>query len=316
MKLQEAFETNNKMIKKIVLGILLFTSVTFYGQQEPQYTQYMYNTSMINPAYSGSKGNTNIFGLYRAQWVGLDGAPATANIAMHKPIDGTKLGYGISILNDKIGPSSETQIAADLSYTIFLNKDNRLAFGMKVAGNLLNIDYTKLNQYTPGELILQNNITDRFSPNIGAGIYYYNQKSYLGLSVPMLLDTKRYDDVVNSTVNQRYHLYLMGGKVFDLNYFIKFKPAFVTKVVGGAPLQVDLSGNFLISEKFTLGVGYRWSASLSAMAGFQLSEKVFVGYGYDRETTNLLNYNSGSHEFFLQFDLFSKNQKVDSPRFF
>jgi type IX secretion system PorP/SprF family membrane protein len=316
MKLQESLETNIKMTKKVFLAMLLFVSITFYGQQEPQYTQYMYNTSMINPAYSGSKGNMNLFGLYRAQWVGLDGAPTTANIAMHKPIDGTSLGYGVSVLNDRIGPSDETQFSADLSYTIFFNKNNRLAFGLKVAGSLLNIDYTKLNQYTSGEGILQNNVTNRFSPNIGTGVYYYNQTSYLGLSVPMLLDTKRYDDIANSSVNQRYHVYLMGGKVYDLDYNLKFKPAFVAKAVSGAPLQVDVSGNFMFNEKFTVGLGYRWSASISAMAGFQISKTAFVGYGYDRETTKLSSYNSGSHELFLLFDLFGKTQKVDSPRFF
>lgn len=316
MKLQESLEKNNKMTKKAFIAMLLFMSITFYGQQEPHYTQYMYNTSMINPAYAGSKGNTNIYGLYRAQWVGLEGAPTTANIAMHKPIDGTNLGYGFSVLNDRIGPSDETQLSADLSYTIFLNKDNRFAFGVKVAGNLLNIDYNKLNQYTPGEGILQNNVVNRFSPNIGTGAFYYNRTGYLGLSVPMLLDTKRYDDVANSTVNQRYHVYLIGGKVYDLDYNLKFKPAFVAKAVAGAPLQVDLSGNFMFNEKFTLGLGYRWSASVSAMAGFQVNNKMFIGYGYDRETTKLSSYNSGSHELFLLFDLFGKSPKVDSPRFF
>ena len=304
------------MTKKIFLALLLFISLTIYGQQEPHYTQYMYNTSIINPAYSGSKGNLNIYGLYRAQWVGLDGAPATANFAMHTPIHGTNLGYGVSVINDKIGPSDETQFAADLSYTIFLNNNNKLAFGLKVAGSLLNIDYTKLNQYTSGEGILQNNVVNRFSPNIGTGLFYYNKTSYLGLSIPMLLDTKRYDDVVNSSVTQKYHVYLIGGKVYDLNYNLKFKPAFIAKAVSGAPLQVDVSGNFMFNEKVTVGLGYRWSASLSAMAGFQINDKLFIGYGYDRETTKLSNYNSGSHELFLLFDVFGKTQKVDSPRFF
>ncbi len=304
------------MTKKIYIIILLFTSTIFYGQQEPQYTQYMYNASIINPAYAGSKGNLNIFSLYRAQWVGLDGAPTTTNVAMHKPVDGTNIGYGFSILNDQIGPSDETQFAVDLSYTLFLNNSNRLAFGLKASGNLLNVDYTKLNQYTLGEEILQNNISNRFSPNIGLGFFYYNETEYLGISIPMTLDTKRYDDISNSTLNQRAHLYVSGGKVYDVNYNLKFKPAFVSKIVSGSPLQVDVSGNFMYEEKFTFGLGYRWDAAVSAMAGFQLSEKLFIGYAYDRETSNLSNYNSGSHELFLMFDLFGRSQKVNSQRFF
>lgn len=316
MKLQESLENNIKMIKKVFLAMLLFASMTFYGQQEPHYTQYMYNTSMVNPAYSGSRGNMSIYSLYRAQWIGLEGAPTTMNVAMNKPIEGTNLGYGVSVLNDKIGPSDQTQFSADLSYTIFLNKDYRFAFGLKVTGNLLNIDYTKLNQNRPGESIMQNNVSNRFSPNLGAGVYYYNSTGYLGLSIPMMLDTKRYDDIANSTTNQRYHVYLMGGKVYDLDYNLKFKPAFISKIVAGAPLQLDVSGNFIFNEKFSFGLGYRWSAALSAMAGFQLSDKIFLGYGYDRETTRISNYNYSSHEFFMLIDLFGKNQKADSPRFF
>lgn len=287
-----------------------------YGQQEPQYTQYMYNPTVINPAYAGSKGYTSIYGLYRTQWVGLEGAPKTANISMNKPIEGSKLGYGVSVLSDKIGVSDETQIAVDLAYTLFLQNDSRLAFGLKASGNFLNIDYTKLNQYNPGEQALQNNITNQFSPNVGVGFYYYNKKSYLGASVPMLLNTEKYDDINKTQVNQRYHVYLMGGRVYDLSYNLKFKPAFVSKIVAGAPLQLDVSTNFMFNEKFIIGAAYRWSASVSMLAGFQLNDNLFIGYGYDAETTRLSNYNSGSHEIFLQFDLFRKHSKLETPRFF
>lgn len=293
---------------------LIGTSI--YGQQEPQYTQYMYNPTVINPAYAGSKGYTSIYGLYRTQWVGLEGAPKTANISMNKPIEGSKLGYGVSVLSDKIGVSDETQIAVDLAYTLFLQNDSRLAFGLKASGNFLNIDYTRLNQYNPGEQALQNNITNQFSPNVGVGLYYYNEKSYLGASVPMLLNTEKYDDINKTQVNQRYHVYLMGGRVYDLSYNLKFKPAFVSKIVAGAPLQLDVSTNFMFNEKFIIGAAYRWSASVSMLAGFQLNDNLFIGYGYDTETTRLSNYNSGSHEIFLQFDLFRKHSKLETPRFF
>jgi type IX secretion system PorP/SprF family membrane protein len=304
-------------MKKIFISkILLLMSICIYAQQEPQYTQYMYNPILVNPAYAGSKGYTSVYALYRTQWVGLEGAPQTINFSMNKPLNASKLGYGISVINDRIGPSDETQLAVDLSYSIFFNNDYRLAFGVKASANLLNIDYTKLNQYNPGEVILQNNITNRVSPNIGTGIYFYNKKGYLGASVPMLLDTKKYDDISNSDINQRYHLYFIGGKIFDLGSNTKFKPAFISKIVAGSPVQLDLSANFLFNEKFTIGAAYRWSASLSAMAGFHINNKLFVGYGYDRETTKLSGFNSGSHEIFLQFELFENNKRVETPRFF
>ena len=147
-------------------------------------------------------------------------------------------------------------------------------------------------------------------------MFYYNENSYIGLSVPMLLETKTYDEFAYSDVNRRQHYYLTGGKVFDLSYNVKFKPAFVAKMVAGAPLQLDLTGNFLINEKFTLGMAYRWSAALSGLVGFKVSDRLMIGYGYDRETTRLSNFNSGSHELFLQFDLFKINQHIETPRFF
>ena len=303
------------MLKKLVIGFIVMISSNAIAQQEPQYTQYMYNPSQINPAYSGSLGYASMFGLYRTQWVGLDGAPKTANLSFHKPIENTKVGYGINILNDRIGPSELTYFNADFSYTLLFGDDSRLALGLKAGGELLNIDFTKLSQYNPGDVLYQNNI-NRFSPNIGAGFYYYTDNAYLGLSVPMLLNTAFYDEVAISTANRRQNFYLTAGKVYDLNFYIKFKPALVAKVVSGAPLQLDLTANFLINEKFTAGLAYRMSAALSGLLGFQATDKLFIGYGYDRETTRLSNFNSGSHELFLRFDLFNSNQPIETPRFF
>lgn len=303
------------MINKLVLAFIVMIYCGAMAQQEPQYTQYMYNPSQINPAYSGSLGYATTFGLYRAQWIGLEGAPKTANLSFHKPIENSKVGYGINILNDRIGPSELTYVNVDFSYTLLFGDDSRLAFGIKAGGELLNIDYTKLSQYNPGDVLYQNNL-NKFSPNIGAGIFYYNEDSYIGLSVPMMLNTTFYDEVAVSTANRRQNFYLSAGKVYDLNYDIKFKPAIIAKVVSGAPLQLDLTANFLINEKITAGLAYRMSAALSGLVGFQVTDKLFIGYGYDRETTRLSNFNSGSHELFLKFDLFNKFQNIETPRFF
>jgi type IX secretion system PorP/SprF family membrane protein len=303
-------------MKKIVYSLIFLLGLSASAQQEPQYTQYMYNPSVINPAYAGSLGYGSLFSLYRTQWIGLEGAPKTLNLSYHQPLESTNLGLGGNIVHDEIGPSTTTNFSVDVSYTINFENESRLAFGIKAGGELLNIDYTKLNHYNPSDVSFRNNINSQFSPNIGAGLFYYNAKSYLGLSVPMLLQTKRYDEFAYSDANRRQHFYLMGGKVFDLSYNVKFKPAFVAKMVAGAPLQVDLTGNFLINEKFTVGVAYRWSAALSALVGFKVNDRISIGYGYDRETTRLSNFNSGSHEIFLQFDLFKINQQVETPRFF
>ncbi len=301
---------------KKLYSLFVLLNMSVWGQQEPQYTQYMFNPTVINPAYTGSLGYGALFSLYRAQWIGLEGAPITMNLAYHQPIENSHLGLGMNILRDEIGPTSTTFAAVDVSYTIAFANESRLAFGVKAAGELFNIDNQKLNNFNPEDYFLQENMVDQFSPNIGIGFYYYTDNSYLGLSVPKLLETRFNKALAYSETTRKQHFYFVGGKVFDLMYNLKFKPAFVTKIVAGAPLQVDLTANLLYNERFTFGASYRWSTALSALVGFKINNRLSIGYGYDRETTRLSNFNSGSHELFLQFDLFKNSQKVETTRFF
>lgn len=294
---------------------MLLMGFVSYSQQDAQYTQYMYNTINVNPAYAGSRGVLSVFGLHRTQWVGLDGAPTTNAFSINSPINNSNLGVGLSFVNDRIGPTVENTISADLSYTIKTSESYKLSFGIKGTANLFNLDVNKLRVQNQGDPLLQN-LNNNFSPNVGAGVYFHSDKSYVGLSVPNFFETKRYDDNDIAVYKERMNLYLIGGYVFDLSSNLKFKPAFLGKVVEGAPLQLDLSGNFLINEKFVLGAAWRWSAAVSAMAGFQVSDGLYIGYGYDLETTKLANYNSGSHEIFLRFELFKRQDRIVSPRFF
>lgn len=293
----------------------MLMSAVSYSQQDAQYTQYMYNTINVNPAYAGSRGVMSIFGLYRTQWVGLDGAPVTSAFSVNSPIENTNLGVGLSFVNDRIGPTIENTISADVSYTIQTSEQYKLSFGVKGTANLFNLDPTKLNPVNQGDPLLQN-LSNNFSPNVGAGVYLHSNKSYLGLSVPNFFESKRYSNNDVAVFKERMNMYFIGGYVFDLSPSLKFKPAFLTKMIQGAPLQLDVSGNFLINDKLMLGAAWRWSAAMSFMAGFQITEGLYAGYGYDLETTKLANYNSGSHEIFLRFELFKRQSRVVSPRFF
>jgi type IX secretion system PorP/SprF family membrane protein len=318
---------NIKPMKKfyvtvIVLLCLGFYTESAYGQQDAQYTQYMYNPLSVNPAYAGSRDVLSIVGLYRSQWVGLDGAPTTLNFSVHSPI-GKKVGIGVNVTRDEIFISDETYIDVDFTYTLNTSDKGRLALGLKGGAHLLNIDSNKLNTgpFNNGDSETQINIDNKFSPQFGAGAYYYTDKFYLGASVPNILETEHFDESSNTnnssaTAEERVNFYLLTGYVFDVSDGLKFKPALLTKIVQGSPLQVDLSANFLIQDKLTLGAAYRWSAALSALVGFQVTDQVMIGFAYDRETTELQQYNDGSYEIFLRFELFKRDEGMKNPRFF
>ena len=308
----------------LLLLVLLGGALTVQAQQDPQYTQYMYNTQVINPAYAGSGDALSIGLLYRTQWVGLEGAPKTATLTGHTPIGSLdNMGIGLSIVRDELGPAIETNLIVDYSYTINTSESAKLAFGLKAGVDLLDVDFTKLNQNpnTPDNHLVDN-VDNKFQPQIGAGAYYYTDNYYVGLSVPNFLTTKHFDEssIANSSVEsvaaERLHYFLIAGYVFELNDNLKFKPATLIKAVSGSPLQADVSANFLINDKFTVGAAYRWSAAMSAMLGFQASEEIFIGFGYDYQTTEIEDFSDGSYEFMIRFDLNFKPERVLTPRFF
>ena len=303
------------MKAKMLLLALLMVSLFSYGQQDAQFTQYMYNTININPAYAGNRDVLSLFALHRSQWVGIDGAPITNTIAINSPIGDSNIGVGLSLINDKIGPTNENDFTVDLSYTITTSEKYKLSFGLKGTANIFKLDITKLNPKDQNDPQFQN-INNTFSPNFGVGLYLHSDNSYFGFSIPKFIESNHYDDNSVAMFREKINYYFIAGHVFNINNSIKFKPSILTKAVQGAPLQVDLSGNFLFYDKFVLGAAYRWSAALSGMVGFQISERFFLGYGYDYETTNLSNYNSGSHELFLRYEIAKKTKKIISPRFF
>lgn len=315
------------MVRMRFLITLMFIGILSLGmnaQQDAQYTQYMYNTLSVNPAYAGSRGQLSFAGLYRSQWVGLDGAPETFTLNLHSPIRNSRLGYGVSVVNDNIGDGvvQQTYLDAAISYTLEFARDAKLSFGLKAGGNMISLDFNGLRNFDQ-EVVNQNNIDNKFTPNFGLGIYYHTDTFYAGLSAPNILETEYFDnDNSDNSVNflsaQRINFYFITGYVFDLGPDLKFKPALLTKAVGGAPLQVDLSASFLFADRFSFGAAYRWDAAVSGLVGFQLTEQLMVGLAYDRETTELggTQFNDGSFEIFLRLELLKSFQRTVSPRFF
>lgn len=306
-------------IKGLLTVLLLGIMGAVYAQQDAQYTQYMYNTVSVNPAYAGSRGHLSIAALYRNQWLGLDGAPETQTLNIHTPMGYRGVGLGISVVNDKIGPTSETYFDVDFSYTIYTSLEGRLSFGLKASAHMLDIRYSELDEFEiDPQLQSQQDIQNKFSPNIGAGVYYHTNRFYAGLSAPRILETTHFDESSVSTAKEQINLYAITGYVWDLNPFLKFKPTLLTKVVQGAPLQVDLSANFMLNERFIGGVAYRWDAAFSGLFGFMVSDQFMIGLAYDREITELgaATFNDGSFEVILRYDFIRNVGNLKSPRFF
>ena len=313
-------------MKKLHIPIVILSMLMAFSsnaQQDPQYTQYMYNTQVVNPAYSGSQEVLSFGLLYRSQWVGFEGAPITGTFTVNSPIGGLEnMGLGLSIVSEEIGPATESNINIDYSYSLQVSETNKLAFGLKAGLDILNVDFNKLNLFDPDDTRFQENIDNKLQPQIGAGAYYYGDNFYFGLSVPNFLKTKHFNEDVLQNSNsesiaaERLHYFLISGYVFDISENLKFKPATLVKVVSGSPLQWDVSANFLIHEKFTVGAAYRWSAAISGLIGFQATDGLFVGFGYDYQTTDIEDYSDGSYELMLRFDLFNNPERAVAPRFF
>lgn len=304
------------LIKSLILVVFtILLSFKAKAQQDPQYTQYMYNTMSVNAAYAGQRDVLSATLLYRTQWVGIDGAPQTITFGVHSPLRNERIGLGLNIVSDQLGPAQETSIDVNMSYTIPVNEsgDLELSFGLKGGLHILDTDWTK-GVFQNNDNLFNENI-NLISPTLGAALYLHSQKWYVGASVPNVINTEHYDDFQESISTERPHYFLIGGYVFDLSDNTKLKPSFLVKGVTGAPVIADLSVNALFNDQFTLGLAYRWDDSVSGLAGFQISSGLFIGYAYDATTTGLNNYNSGTHEIMLRFEL-QQISKVLSPRFF
>lgn len=321
-------------IYRILFLGLLMTVGFAHAQKEPQYTQYMYNIGSFNPAYVGTVESPEIIGLYRAQWVDIPGAPTTIRGGANIPFNNEKMGLGINIVNDVLGPSTQTYFDVAYSYQIQLSEETKLSFGINAGGSSLNIDYSKGTFEDPSDGSILGGNYSNFYPTVGAGLFMYHKEEwYLGASVPNFLTDELYNDEVATIVEDYMQLNVIGGYVFELGEQTKFKPAFLVNYLQGSPVTVNLSANFQFIDALTVGASYRLDNAISGLAGFQISNGMFIGYSYDYNTNNLGEFSGGSHEAILKFYIGrggfgsgknkSKNKKsnnkgkqIDSPRFF
>ncbi len=306
-------------MKKILVSVLLgfLCSNEIFAQQDPHYTQYMYNQSVFNPAYAGSKESLSLGVLHRQQWVGLDGAPKTTTIFGHSKV-GKSVGVGISAISDEIGPITENKIYADFSYTLDLGGKHRLALGVKGGVTLQNIGY--FSDINPG-------VPDPNDPafasdennslfNVGAGAFYYTDKYYIGLSVPNFLQNTYVEKNNRKFGSDVMHMFLTGGYVFDLNEEWKLKPSTMLKMAMNSPVSVDASVNAMWNNKLEFGATYRLEDSFGAMINYAVLPNLRIGYAYDHIVSDLKVAGTASHEVIVLFDIYFKKRVSSSPRYF
>lgn len=320
---------------RIFFLVLLATTLVAYGQKEPQYTQYMYNIGSFNPAYVGTVESPEIIGLYRAQWIDVPGAPTTIRGGVNIPFSNEKMGLGFNVVNDELGPSTQTYFDVAYSYQIQLSSDTKLSFGINAGGSSLNVDYSKGTFELGSDPSLLGGNYSNFYPTVGAGLFMYHEEDwYLGVSVPNFLTNALYNDEVATIVEDNMQFNAIGGYVFQLGDRTKFKPAFLVNYLQGSPVTVNLSANFQFLDALTVGGSYRFDNAVSGLAGLQISNAIFVGYAYDYNTNGLGEYSGGSHEAIVKFyigrggfgsgnkskkktkDTNIKGKQIDSPRFF
>ncbi len=304
----------------IVFTIALVISAN--AQQDPQYTQYMYNMNVINPAYAGSKEHLAIGLLYRTQWVNINDAPRTGTLSIHSPI-GKNVGLGLSIISDRIGPVEENNVYADFSYTLNLGGEHRLALGLKAGATFQNIGLFS----DIGNGFVNDSNDEAFSENanstnlnIGSGLFYYTDNYYVSFSIPNMLKNTFLDITGNGQEftfgSEVLHYFLSAGYVFNLSENTKFKPSFLIKSAFDAPTSLDLSTNFLFFDRFEAGATYRLEDAIGAMVNFAITPDIRVGYAYDYIISDLSAATSSSHEVMLLFDLNFPKKVSISPRFF
>lgn len=310
-------------ILKVALLVFGLVSVAgVYAQQQPLSTMYMWNQLILNPAYAGSRDAISASAVWREQWVGLEGAPSTQVVSIHSPLPGDKIGLGLTVENDNIGPSNNTGVWGDFAYRIQTSEKAKLSFGLRAGFGIYQANLRGLDNINPDDPVFNTSVENNFLPNFGFGAYYYADRGYVGISSPTLIENE-----LNSGRNpsgkaqdlDKRHFYLMGGYVFSLSQDstgVMFKPSTVIRVVEGAPVSFDISANFLIKQKLWLGAAYRYQDAVAAIISFQFTDHLQAGYSYDFGTSSLNSYHHGSHEIMLSYDFFKRDVKTKNPRYF
>ncbi len=304
----------------VMIGVIIAEKIQ--AQQDAMFTHYMDNTLEVNPAYAGSRDAMTLTLLSRNQWVDFEGAPTTQTFTIHSPVVGETVNLGFSVINDKIGPINNANIYVDYSYRIKLSPKYKLALGLKAGFGTISTDLLNLVLDEQGDEVFLEDLNHKILPNIGFGLYLSSETFYAGLSVPKLIDNSYLiaeSELGNVGIyNEKRHYYFIAGLLKHVSSDLDFKPTTFLKVTSGAPIEVDVTGSFILNDKFLLGGMFRMGDALGLLAGYNIANNLYLGYSFDWSYYNkTFRYNSGTHELLLRYDFeLSESRKIRSPRYF
>ena len=314
-----------KQIYISIVGVLL--SLASFAQQDPSFSQYFFNPMYVNPGYAGSRDVLSGTLVHRSQWVGMEGAPESQSLNLHSAIPNSKIGLGLQVNNDKAGPMKNTSVAAIFAYHLHVGPEARLAFGISGSVSNLRVDYGKINVDDNTDQSFANNTSASWVPDAGAGLYFYKNRFYAGLSARNLIQSrfKLQDATIANSAKFFRHYYLTAGVVKDLSDNFAIRPSILVKYVQAAPVVFDLNASIIFKQQLFLGAGFRTGKRIDikgldnmliASIEYDFKNRLRFGYSYDFYLSRTGNYNSGTHEIMIGWDLNFSKTKMTSPRFF
>ncbi|MBS9523583.1 type IX secretion system membrane protein PorP/SprF [Litoribacter alkaliphilus] len=316
-----------------VFGLLgLIFSQQTQGQQLPQFSQYIFNGLHINPGYAGYKGEPYVQSTYRSQWMDFPGAPRTFTVTADLSANEGRMGFGASILSDRLGPSQTSGALLTYAYRLQTGYDSFLGFGVSAGVTEYVIDGSIFNPNDHGDIHVPEGRNNMFAPNMNAGVFWHNSKYYAGLSAFNLVGRQALEREDLALAYHNFHFYFTAGALFPVSEQVQFKPSFLIKEeTGGAPTSYDLNGMFLFMERLWLGASYRSNLDLGSeqlqanlnrrnavafIVEFFALSNLRLGYAYDHNTNVLNNYRNNSHELSVGYYVTPRNVRMKNPRWF
>ena len=294
------------MNRIVILIFMLGFFVQAEAQHNPQFTHFMFNKLIYNPAYAGDREALAASAVYRNQWLGIEGAPTTLNFNIHTPFARERAGIGLSVVADKIGAVNTTFANISYNYRVPVGETAKLSIG--ISGRLEHgrFDFSEVDAYDTDDVFIQSELDNTIRPNFGAGVFLSGKNYYVGVSVPTVLQNSLYSEVGFESAFRTY--YAMGAVILNVSDNVKFKPSVLLSVNQSAPFDMDLNASFLLMDAFWIGATWRLDDSVDALIQYQFTPNLRGGMAFDFTTSELSNYTAGGYEIMLEY-IFSNNTK-------